>query len=104
VNGSFLNTLSVLNGAGLQAQLTFTGRKYGVLSQRGPSWGMADLYLDGVFVRRLDLYSSTVKHRQFVHQQNVSLGTHTVTLVWTGARNAASSGTAINLDGIALIG
>ncbi|MCI0633453.1 MAG: sulfatase-like hydrolase/transferase [Actinobacteria bacterium] len=104
VNGSFLNTLTVLDGAGFQAQLTFTGRRYGVLAQRGPSWGIADLYLDSVFVRRVDLYSNTVRHRQFLHQQNVALGTHTVTLVWTGDRNAASTGTAINLDGIALIG
>ncbi len=104
VSGSFLNTLSVMDGVGLQAQLTFTGRKYGVLAQRGPNWGMADLFLDGVFVRRLDLYSSTIRHRQFVHQQNVAFGSHTVTLVWTGARNPASTGTAVNLDGIALIG
>ena len=103
-SGTFLGTLTVLDGTGQQAQLTFTGRKFGILVQRGPSAGMADLFLDGVFIRRLDLYSSSVHNRQFAHQQNVPLGSHTVTIVWTGERNAASAGTAVILDGIGVIG
>jgi hypothetical protein len=34
----------------------------------------------------------------------VSDGSHTVTIAWTGVRNAASSGTSVFVDGIGSIG
>ncbi len=104
MNGAFLNTLTVLGGPGQQAAVTFTGRRYGVIVQRGPSYGMMDVYLDGTFVRRVDLYAPGNGSRNIIHQQAVTSGAHTVTLVWTGARNPASTGTALPVDGFAVIG
>ena len=93
-----------MDGATQQASLTFTGRKYGILVRRTPSSGMADVYVDGTFVQRVDLYSATNQDRIYILQKTVTDEPHTVTIVWTGAKNANSTGTAISLDGIGLIG
>ena len=58
--------------------------------------------LDGVVVATIDLYSAKSK-TQYVLTRVVAPGTHTVTLAWSGTKNPASTGTAVNVDGIATI-
>jgi hypothetical protein len=61
------------------------------------------LRLDGAFLRNIDLYSATQRERNYLWQQQVVDGPHTLTVRWTGTRNAASTGTAVHIDGIAAI-
>jgi hypothetical protein len=101
-SGAFLGTRTVLSGAGQQASLTFTGRKFGILASTDPSLGRMSVVLDGVVVATIDLYSAKVK-TQYVLTRVVAPGTHTLTLAWSGTKNPASAGTAVDIDGIAVI-
>jgi arylsulfatase A-like enzyme len=101
---AFTGTLSVLDGAGEQLSYSFTGRKVGIVTRRDASSGMADIFLDGAFMTRVDLYSATARDKVLAWERVVSDGPHTVTIVWTGARNAAASGTSLSVDGIGSIG
>ncbi len=60
---AFTATLSVLDGTGEQLSYSFTGRKVGIVTRRDASSGMADIFLDGVFMTRVDLYSTTVRDK-----------------------------------------
>jgi predicted outer membrane repeat protein len=100
---AFGGTVTTLNGAGQQATFAFNGRRLGVIMQKGPSSGMADIFIDGVFARRVDLYSGKQSYAQIVFQQTVTPGDHVLSVVWTGVKNASSSGTSVGLDGIVAI-
>jgi len=53
----------------------------------------------------VDLYSATTLHDQKVWETGtVAPGTHTVKIEWTGTKNAAASGTNINLDAVDVTG
>jgi hypothetical protein len=97
-SGPLLNTLTVLDGAGESMSFTFTGRKYGIQVRRGPTSGFADVFLDGVLARRVDLYSAQTGDRMFLHQASTTPGPHTVEVRWTGVRNAAATGSVIAID------
>jgi hypothetical protein len=100
--GAFLGTRTHLTGTGQQATLTFTGRKFGVLALLDPSSGRMTVLVDGAVVATVDLYAKRAQ-AQTVSIRTVTTGTHTVTLAWTGTKSAASSGTTIKIDGIAVI-
>jgi hypothetical protein len=102
-SGAYFGTLTVLDGAGQEAEFAFTGRKFSILAQRNPSSGRADIYVDGVLDGTADLYASSVKEQAFVYTATLPEGTHTIEIRWTGAKKAQSSGTALSLDGIAAI-
>jgi hypothetical protein len=101
---AFTGTLAVLDAPGEQLSLSFTGRKVGIVTRRDPSSGMADIFLDGTFVARVDLYWSSVRDKVLAWERVVSDGPHTVTIAWSGASNTASTGTALYVDGIGSIG
>jgi hypothetical protein len=103
VGGPFESTLSVLGAAGHEATFNFTGRRFGIMVRQTPASGIAELRLDGAFLRNIDLYSATQRERMYIWQQQVTEGPHTLTVRWTGTRNAASTGTAVHVDGIAAI-
>jgi hypothetical protein len=100
---AFQRTLTVLNGAGQQASLTFNGRRVAVLVHKSPSSGKVDIYVDGAFVTKVDLYSNSVKEGVSALDQVLSPGSHTVMIVWTGQKSAASTGTEVDLDAIGVI-
>jgi hypothetical protein len=101
---AYAGTLTVLDASGEQLSYSFTGRKVGIIARRDASSGMADLFLDGVFLTRLDLYSATIRDKVLVWERVVTDGPHTVSVVWSGVRNAASSGASLSVDGIGSIG
>jgi hypothetical protein len=100
---AFLGTVTVIDGAGAQASLSFVGRRAGILVRRDASSGHAAIYLDGVLIRTVDLYSSTTRNKVYVYAASLTPGAHTIAIAWTGTKNASSSGTAIAVDGIAVI-
>ncbi|MGH2809155.1 MAG: sulfatase-like hydrolase/transferase [Actinomycetota bacterium] len=101
--GAFESTLTQLTTAGHEATFSFTGRRFGIMARQTPASGIAELRLDGDFVRNIDFYAANQRDRSYVWQQPVPEGAHTITLRWTGTRNAASTGTALHLDGIGAI-
>jgi len=72
--------------AGARATLDFTGRGVAWISSRGPSRGYADVSIDGNLVERVNLYSSSTKHRHVVFSRTFSgFGPHTLRIEVVGA-------------------
>jgi hypothetical protein len=67
------------------ATLTFSGNRVGWLSRMGPTSGSARVYIDGSFVKTVNLHSATTKDRALVFVKNWSaIGTHTIKIVVSG--------------------
>jgi hypothetical protein len=52
------------NDAGASAKLTFTGRSFAWVGSVGPSRGSARVYVNGVLVKTISLYSASTAHRR----------------------------------------
>jgi hypothetical protein len=73
--GSFRTTTA----RGSRATLGFTGRAIGWITSIGPTRGRARLFLDGVYVRTVDLYASQASLRRiFVIVAGPATATHTL--------------------------
>ena len=83
--------------------LSFTGRKAGILMQKGADGGKARIYVDGVVVQTVDTYAATLAQRKFLWNGVMAAGPHTVRVAWTGAKNKSSTGFDVVVDGIAVI-
>ena len=72
--------------AGARAVLDFVGRGVAWISSKGPSRGYADVYVDDKFVKRVNLYASSNRHRQVVFSHSWSgFGAHTLRIEVVGA-------------------
>jgi hypothetical protein len=100
---AFESTLSVLDSSGDEADLSFTGRSVGILAEKTSGSGKFQVYIDGSLAKTVDLYSATAKNKTLVFQQAVAPGAHTLRIVWIAAKNSASTGNRIGLDGIGFI-
>jgi arylsulfatase A-like enzyme len=104
VTKAFQGTVTVLDAAGEQASVTGVVRKFGVLVQTNAASGLAEVVVDGQLVATVDLYARRTRNLVYVFSTILPTASHTITVSWTGAKNAASSGSAIWLDGIAVLG
>ena len=72
-------TASVKSGA--TASLTFTGRSFGWVTTYGPDRGKAEVYVNGVLVATVDLYSPTVMNKRVAWAETWTLSSaRTVTI------------------------
>jgi subtilisin len=72
-------TYSTASGAIIRYH--FTGRSVALVASTGPDRGRADVYVDGLLVTTIDLYSSTLTTRKVVFTRNWSTsGSHVVSL------------------------
>ncbi|HJW23052.1 MAG TPA: N-acetylmuramoyl-L-alanine amidase [Candidatus Limnocylindrales bacterium] len=70
---------------GARASFAFTGHAIALVSSRAPTRGRAWIYLDGVYVGSIDLYSATTAYRQVVWTRTwSSSASHTIRLVVAG--------------------
>jgi hypothetical protein len=80
------------------ASFTFTGTQVHWITTTGPSYGKAEVYLDGVDQGTVDLYSPTT-HWQTAKSYTASgSGQHTLTIQVLAQKNTASTGKAVNID------
>jgi subtilisin family serine protease len=87
------------NVAGRRQTLTRTMQDVAIVAIKGPSKGIAKVFVDGKEVASVDLYSSTNQYRQVVWAMDFgSAATHTVELRVTGTRNPASTGARVDFD------
>ncbi|MFC8435802.1 RICIN domain-containing protein [Streptomyces sp. NPDC057253] len=91
--------------AGNYAQFAFTGTGVRYLSMTQPNMGKVDVYLDGTLAQAgIDAYASTVtKQVPLFEKTDLAAGPHTIKVVCTGTKNAASSGAVCALDAFASI-
>lgn len=99
-NASFSDGYSAFaNTAGESASFTFTGTSVAWLTNRLPDGGRTDVFLDGAKVKTVDTYSARPSYGKVgFYKGGLANGTHTLRLVVTGTKNAASSNTYTEID------
>jgi hypothetical protein len=87
------------NTRGAQATITFTGTGIAWVGARGPQTGIAHVFLDGVFVGDIDMYSPTEGPQHTVFSANgLAAGTHALTIQVANQSNPASTDVWILID------
>ncbi len=83
------------------AEWLYFGYGFRLWSYKGPEMGIVQVFLDGVSLGTVDLYSAAATVSAVVlTTQSVSLGQHRVKLQPTNTKNAASSAFNVNADAI----
>ncbi|MCC7369138.1 MAG: hypothetical protein IT306_11985 [Chloroflexi bacterium] len=88
--------------SGATAALTFTGSAVQVMYRQDTDRGTATVYIDGVAVGQIDQYGSSASQQSVAY--SVTPGAHTLQVVVNRAKQAASSGYAVSVDGFIVTG
>jgi hypothetical protein len=84
---------------GAQAALTFNGTSVTWIGYRGPDSGTARVYVDGNFAGEVDLYSPTQRAQDSLFTATgLADASHALAIKVTGRKNAASTGTSVQVD------
>ena len=85
--------------AGASASYRFTGSSIIWYTNIGPSYGIADLYIDGVKRAVVNSYSATTHYRAAFTVSGFSYGAHTLTVRVRGAKGSShGTGTNVAID------
>jgi hypothetical protein len=85
--------------AGAVAKLTFSGSSIQWITAKGPGYGQATLWINGVQVGgTVDLYSSTAQWKVAMPFNGLNAGQHTIEIRPLGTKSAASTGTNVIVD------
>jgi len=85
--------------AGASAEMSFRGTSVSWVGLQGPTAGIADVYLDGAFVTRVDLYAPTEQVQAVLFTASaLSTGTHTLRIQATGEKNPAATTARVFID------
>ncbi len=86
--------------AGASCTVAFKGSGLKWIGNKAPSYGRANVYVDGSFDRTVDLYSARTLYRRALWSVGglSALTTHTVEIRVLGTRNASSRGNAVAID------
>jgi hypothetical protein len=78
-------TLAYASAAGASVSYAFNGSSVGWIATLGPNRGYAKVYVDGVYLKTVSLYSATYRYRRIVWTRNWTTTTpHTLTIVVLG--------------------
>jgi len=89
--------------AGATAALSFSGTDVAWIGSYGPSYGKAEVWLDGVKVDTVDTYASSYAHRQVLWSRTgLANTTHTLEIKVLGTKNVLSTGAVVIFDAIDL--
>jgi hypothetical protein len=92
-------TAAITEVPGATARLRFDGTGVSARLVRGPGMGRAELWVDGVLVRTVDLYAAGVRESTVDVAAGLADRSHVVRLVVVGTHRAASTGSAVAVDG-----
>jgi hypothetical protein len=88
---------------GATAEFTFTGTGIRWYLTKANLLGKARVYLDGVDLGFVDLYSPTPQYQQVWEKTDLSPGAHTLKIEVSGKKNPRSKGRAITLDALEVV-
>jgi hypothetical protein len=88
---------------GARASFSFTGTGIKWIVTKANMLGKARVYLDGVNMGLVDLYSAATKNHMVLSKTGLAAGNHTVILEVSGQRNPSSAGSAIDLDAFEVV-
>ncbi len=80
------------------AQVGFNGRSITWLTRKGPAQGRATVTIDGINKGTVDLYASSLQAQAPVTFGNLASRSHQMVIKVVGTANAASTGTAVDVD------
>ena len=86
---------------GSVVRLTFKGTRVNWITAKGPAFGKAAVYIDGLFKGTFDLYSRTSQWQVEIPFPGLGAGNHTIEVRQVGSRNASSMGTDVVVDAFA---
>ena len=87
--------------AGDSFSATFFGTSVAVIGSLGPSYGIADAWVDGIQYGAFSEYAKTYDHSAPVYSvSRLPLGRHTLTIKVRGAHNPAGTGNAVIVDAL----
>jgi hypothetical protein len=86
--------------AGSTVGLTFSGTSIRWITSTCPFCGVANVFVDGTFVRTVDLYGSTQTWRVVRSFKDLAPGIHTMKVLVTGTKDASSTGTTVVIDAL----
>jgi hypothetical protein len=90
--------------AGARAEFTFNGTAVHWIGYRGPYAGIADVWLDGVFADRVDLYAPAEELMAPVFAAtDLASGAHVLRIESTGLRNPSSIGSTVVVDAMDVV-
>ncbi len=93
------------NSANASVTIAFEGTYLGLIAKKSPVYGIAKVSVDGKTPVLLDLYSSAEAYQQKVwNTGTLASGAHTVTVFWSGTKNASATGTNIGIDAVEIAG
>ena len=93
------------NTTGSVAYIDFDGTALDLIGSTAPSYGIAQLTVDGTVTAQADFYSASYLHQRKVWGiSGLSAGQHEIAIAWTGTKNPLSSGTAIGIDALDISG
>lgn len=100
LSGASGGALRYAGGVGRFAQFSFSGTSVAFVSTRAPSRGIAQIWLDGVNVATVDLYSPTTLKKAVVWVPAASLaaGAHMLEVRVTGTKNPAATKKRVDVD------
>lgn len=81
-----------------RARFTFNGTKIEWLTAKGPAYGKAAVYIDGLVRGTYDLYAPAARWQVAVRFTDLSAGQHTIEIRVLGTKNAKSTGSAVVVD------
>jgi hypothetical protein len=89
---------------GATARLAATGRTFALVAPKGPRFGKAALFVDGVFMRNVNFYADGSEPRTIVFRRNwANPGTHSLLLKVLARRDARSLGNRVPLDAFLVV-
>ena len=102
-NGSWLpdstNNQHVTNQAGAFAEFTFTGTNIAVVGATAPNLGKMDVFINGNFIKNVDLYSPTTNFNEILFAvSDLSAGINEIKIVHSGTKSPLSSDSWITLN------
>jgi hypothetical protein len=93
------------NATGSSVSIEFDGVSLTLLGKKGPTYGIANVTLDGGAPVPVDLYNSTIVYKQAMWASGfIKPGHHVVKIEWTGTKRAAATNTNVGLDALDLRG
>ena len=83
---------------GSTANFTFSGTGVDWVTATGPSWGKAQVFIDGIDKGTVDLYAATLTYKSVMPYSGLSSGSHTITVKVLGTRNASATSNTVSVD------
>jgi len=94
----FRHTVSYSDDPGAEVGLSFEGTSLTYVFTKAPNRGVAEIAIDGVLSKVLDLYSPTVAWQSRLEFAGLSPGSHTIAIRVVGRKQAASQGLFVDVD------